>query len=54
MEFARDRGFTFLMSNDSIVRLRVSDAIFEKGSKPSQPMRQSDILVVQEQEMEFD
>jgi len=58
VEFARERGFSFIMSNDSVVRMQVSDSALTAsgtgaGANPT-PMRQSDMLVVHEQEMEFD
>lgn len=51
VEFARERGFCFIMSNDSVVRMRVNDPT---QSVASIAQRQSDLLVVREQEMEFD
>ena len=56
VEFARDRGFQFLMSNDSVVRMRISDNLSSAAGMHAKPIpgRQSDILVVKEQEMEFD
>ena len=47
VEFARERGFSFIMSNDSVVKMRVNDDIVGVGTKfSSLPSRQSDMLIV--------
>ena len=33
VEFARERGFSFIMSNDSVVRMRVNEDIVDIGAQ---------------------
>ena len=35
VEFARERGFSFIMSNDSVVKMRVNDDIVGASTKSS-------------------